>query len=86
MATLTLTLSGPGQVIDAGLDSFVRFHGWTEADGRTQLAFAEDHFRGHLREGVREWNAREAKRLAAAAATAQTAAALDLATLTLTEG
>lgn len=85
MATLTLTLSGPDEVVASLLPAFAAAHGWDQSLGTTPAQHARDVFARFLRESVTAHAIQAAQREAAAAAREQTTGAADLLTLTLTE-
>jgi hypothetical protein len=82
--TINLAITGDGTVIDAAMDAFVKQNGWTAESTETQEHKARDVLRAFIMQSVEAYNINQAKDAAAAAAKAQTEAALDLTTMTLT--
>lgn len=71
--TLTLTLTGPGELVDACLDLFARWHGWTDdppawAEPRTREEAARLALRSYMIESAKAEAARQASVAVAAAA------------------
>ncbi len=85
MKTLTLTLSGPEEIVDGLLPLFARAHGWTADSGLTPAEFSRDVISRYMRTGISVQAAADAAAAATAAATAAAIAAADQLTLTLSE-
>lgn len=52
MSTITLTISGPDDAVEAGLIAFATHHGWTPASDLTAEDFATQHLTQYIRGGV----------------------------------
>ncbi len=84
--TINLAITGVAEVIDAAMDAFVRQNGWTEESEQTKEEKAREVLRAFIMQTVEAYNVNQAQIAAREAAAAQTAAALDLTTMTLTVG
>lgn len=91
--TITIELTGPAEVIDPSLVAVCKQNGWQEqvtVNGElvdnplTKEDKARDVIRTFLMESVKAYNIEQARIAAAQAAASETAAAIDLTTLTLT--
>lgn len=82
--TINLAITGDAAVIEGAMDAFVKQNGWTEESEQTQEEKAREVLRAFIMETVRAYNINQAQFAAREAAASQTAAALDLTTMTLT--
>lgn len=88
--TLVLELTGPAEILDAGIDSIARQYGWHDEvpdpanPGQTipNPTAKEDTVREAIRKFLREsagaWNVQAAREMAARQAAEQTVGALDM--------
>jgi hypothetical protein len=83
---INLAITGDEAVIDAAMDAFVKQNGWTEDSTQTKEQKAREVLRVFIMETVTAYNINAAQIAAREAAQTQTAAALDLTTMTLTVG
>ena len=86
---ITIEISGEGAVIDAALDAFVKQNGWTEeVNGEpnpvTKMDKAEAVLKSFFGQTVTAYQVNEAARVARELAAEESAAALDLTTMTVT--
>lgn len=82
--TINLAITGDESVIDAAMDAFVKQNGWAEDSELTKEQKAREVLRAFIMETVAAYNVNQAQIAAREAAATQTAAALDLTTMTLT--
>jgi phosphoglycolate phosphatase-like HAD superfamily hydrolase len=82
---LTLTLEGDSELIAASMNAFARAHGWTEESEITQSEHSANVIKAFLRESITAYTSNQAAEAARQAAIAQSTAAADMLTITLTE-
>lgn len=90
--TIEIQITGPEEVIDPSLDSFVKFHGWTEQifDGENWVGNTETKelcarrvIRQFVIDCIKAESAKEAQQAATEQARAAVDGAIDLTTMTL---
>lgn len=86
--TVTVTITGPEEVMDPAIDSFVRQYGWTEeVDGvpttETKEERARAILRGFMIDVIKAYNIKQAELFVRETATTQSDQALDATTMTL---
>jgi hypothetical protein len=83
--SLTMILTGPAELVDAGVDAVARTYGWKDGpdETRTKEDVVREAIRRFLRETVTAFNMQAAREQAAAAAQEQTTGALDALEMTL---
>lgn len=89
---ITITITGPEEVVTSSLEAFARKYGWHEAmtdvEGEpvTKESVARTAIRQFIMDTVKSYNIEQAQAAAAAVAEAATSEAIDLTTLKLTVG
>jgi hypothetical protein len=62
--TITITMTGPEEIVLPSLDAFVRQHGWSEGHPLAPVQFARQVLREFILAGVRSFSVSQAQALA----------------------